>query len=489
MKKSIISGLCLLFLIYVAPNVFAGGAQQSGRDMGQDSIEGGQFAGAQSVDAYAFINDYDFPFETNTNEDLSVFVRLENERALTIGSNLNLFVGLRVNERDFFERNEGNYIVFIHNPEILLREDWEKSFADVLGRIFLSMQSDAVFGIFNPFADEIMVIQNINSIQNILNEIKQTRKVFNSSNILEQSFRFMEAIDNDLNTRFLWVTDSDLLRGSTSESDIQYFNFLMRLQSQNRISFSYLGYGEVPNWTTMNNALRNVGGNTYYINSPAELEDIIWEDFEKYIHPTISNIRMNLTIYPWVTEARFDYRSEWYPLVNFRPTTDFYTHTRSNEILNMDFDDHRIYQYYLRLGAISATEANVFFRDTVKDGNIPIGFVTVQYYSFNEGRTIYRSYPLVVRYTEDYDEYALHFNHEVRKFTILQNTAFILNELSQLINRRDYFTAILLVNSQINLLEAFLQEEYDEMIEKDIESLRLNRNLLMDQARSLNLIR
>ena len=155
----------------------------------------------------------------------------------------------------------------------------------------------------------------------------------------------------------------------------------------------------------------------------------------------------------------------------------------------MDADDHRIFQYYLRLGAINATEGNAFFRDTVTDANVPIGFVTVQYYSYRQGRTIYQAFPLTVRYTEDYDNYNAHFNHTVRKFTVLQNTGFILKELSNLVNRRDYFTAILLVNSQINLLEGFLAEYHDEMIESDILTLRLNRDLLMEQARSLNLIR
>ena len=486
MKKITIMVILFGFFVF---QLFGAGRTESGRDFGQSSIEDGRFVAPAVIDAYAFINDYTFPFAANENEDLSIFVKLEKERILTVGGNVNLFIGLRVNERDFFERREGNYIVFIHNPEILFRTEWEKAFIAVLSRIRESMHSDAIFGIFNPHQNKIMHITDIASIQAILDTLKPTRKIHDVSIILERSFRAMEAIENSYDTRLLWVTDSDLLRGTNAARNRQYFDFLMRLQTQNRISFSYLGYGEVPNWAAMNVYLKNVGGNSYYIHSHEELEDIIWDDFERFVHPTIENIRINVSLMPWVTESRFDFRSEWYPLVNFRPTASFYTHTRSNEILSMDFGTHRIFQYYLTLGSIISTQENLFYRDIARDGNTPLGFVAVQYYSFREGRTIYRSFPLVIRYTEDFAEYTAHFNHYVRKFTILQNTGFILKEISQLVSRREFFNAILLVNSQINLLERILEENYDEMIANDILTLRLNRDLLMNQARSLNLIR
>jgi hypothetical protein len=77
----------------------------------------------------------------------------------------------------------------------------------------------------------------------------------------------------------------------------------------------------------------------------------------------------------------------------------------------------------------------------------------------------------------------------VRKYTVLQNTAFILKELSNLVNRRQYYIAILLVDSQIKLLEAFLKEGPDKEISGDIETLKKNKTLLMEQARSLQYIR
>ena len=94
-----------------------------------------------------------------------------------------------------------------------------------------------------------------------------------------------------------------------------------------------------------------------------------------------------------------------------------------------------------------------------------------------------------VTYTDDYDSYSAQIDTSVQKFSILQNTAFILKELSNLVNRRQYYTAILLVDSQIKLLEGFLKEKPDREISGDIETLTKNKALLMEQAKSLQYIR
>jgi hypothetical protein len=479
----------VLLVGFAAFSAFAGGQTNSGRDSSLNTIEAGKFVNPGTVDAYAYINDYIFPYEINRNEDLSIFVRLEKERILTVGDKFNLFIGLHVNNKDYFKRNEGNYIVFIHNPEILLKAEWKNSFAAALGKIRQAQKTDAVLGLFNPAKKEIINIPTVNAIQAALTQIQATQKIYNIDTLLDQSFKNMDAIQNNYNTRFLWITDSDLLKSNNSARERDYFDYLMKLQSQNKISFSYLGYGESPNWAVMNQSLKNVGGNSYFIDSRQELEEKIWDDYDRFVYPTIENIKINVSLMPWVTEARFDYRTEWYPTTNFMPVTNYYTHTLSNTIKNMDSGEHKIYLYYLNINAINKTESDLYYRTITKDGNTPIGFCSIEYYSYNAGKTIYKTYPLQIKYTENYDDYAAHINKEVSKYSILQNTGFILKELSNLVNRREYYTAILLVDSQIKMLQKYLAEKPDEAIEKDIETLNRNKELLMEQAKSLNYIR
>jgi hypothetical protein len=469
--------------------VFAGGQTDSGRETSMDSIEAGKFVSPAGVDAYAYINDYVFPYEINADDDLSIFVKLEKEKVLTIGDNFNLLIGLHVNNKDFFKRTEGNYILFIHNPKLLLQTEWRDSIAAVLRRIRQAQRSSAVLGIFNPDKNEIITIPGADSIQSALTKIQNTSKVYNIDAILDQSFKSMDAIANNYSTRFLWITDSDLLRSNNSDREREYFDFLMKLQSQNNISFSYLGYGEVPAWSTMNQSLKNVGGNSYYIDTNKELETKVWDDYDRFVYPTIENIKINISLMPWIREARFDYRSEWYPVRDFMPITQYYTHSTKNEIKNMDSGEHKIFLYYLNINAENQAASDLYYRTVFTDKKVPVGFCSVEYYSYADGKTKYKTFPLQIEYTEDYDDYAAHINQSVRKYTVLQNTGFILKELSNLVNRRQYYTAILLVDSQIKILEKYLREKEDAEITKDIETLTKNKDLLMEQAKSLKYIR
>jgi hypothetical protein len=371
---------------------------------------------------------------------------------------------------------------------MLLRNEWRASLTQILRRILQQHQSNAVVGIFSPATNEIIEIPDESSIYRILTQIQNTRKIYTIDSILDQSFKCMDAITNNLSTRFVWITDSDLLKSNTNR-EREYFDFLMKLQSQNNISFSYLGYGEVPNWASMNQSLKNIGGNSYFIYTHQELETILWDDYNRFIYPTVENIKINISLMPWITESRYDYRSEWYPVINFRPVNNFYTLTGRNEIKSMDAGEHKIFLYYLNIRAFNKTLSDLYFRTVYVDGIVPVGFCSIEYYSYYSGKTVYKTVPLHVQYTENYDEYAASIDQSVVKYTILQNTGFIIKELSTLVNNREYYTAILLVDSQIKKLEHFQQEEPDEKIAEDIEILNRNKILLMDQAKSLNYIR
>lgn len=491
MKKALFA---LLALCLGAMGLYAAGQLDSGRETGLDTIEAGQFIDPAKIDAYAYINDYPFPFEPDPARDLTVVAKLEKERVLTIGDRFNLFIGLHVNNQDFFGRSEGNYIVFIHNPEMLLRNEWRRGVVSSLTKILTARKSDAVVGLFDPVKNEIIKLTTPDSINRALDGLARERKVFAVDGILHNSFGCMEALDNNYSTRFLWVTDSDLLKNDAA-GRAAYFDFLIKLQSQNNISFSYLGYGEVPNWAVMNQSLKNAGGNSYYVDSPAAIEEKIRDDYDRFVYPAVRDVKVSVSLMPWITESRHDYRSAWYP-VTWAPTSTYYTHTRKNELPSMEPGEHKIYLYYLNIAADISVARDQYFREIFNGGAVPVGFCSVEYYSHAEDRTIYNVYPLEISYTEDYAEYAGTLDPMVRKYTILQNTGFILKELSQLVNKREYYTAILLVDSQIKLLEDFADEDAGvsadgsggQEIKTDIETLSKYRALLMEQARSLNYI-
>jgi hypothetical protein len=112
----------IMAFIFIPFFIFASGRAESGRDTSMETIEGSQFVSPAMVDAYEYINDYVFPYDANPLDDLSIFVKLEKGQVLSIGDNFNLLIGLRVNEQSHFSRIEGNFILFIHNPNVLLQK-------------------------------------------------------------------------------------------------------------------------------------------------------------------------------------------------------------------------------------------------------------------------------------------------------------------------------------------------------------------------------
>ena len=54
----------------------------------------------------------------------------------------------------------------------------------------------------------------------------------------------------------------------------------------------------MPNWAVMNQALKDVVGNPYYINSSQELEEKVWDDYDRFVCPTIENIKINVSLMP-----------------------------------------------------------------------------------------------------------------------------------------------------------------------------------------------
>jgi hypothetical protein len=486
-------------MLFWAIPVFSGGKTESGRDSSFSRVEVGQVVDPVKIDVTSSLNDFPFPYTMNAQEDMSVFVTLEKNAILTRGDSFNLLVGLKVNNKAFFNKQEGNYIVHIHNPALLRQKAWKNAITKALTAIRQSQESTAVLGIYDPATTSIIEIPTVESIPNVLSRIEHNRKTFPLDTMLNHILTGIESLPHDYAARLVWISDADLLK---TDRDIRIFNFFISLYAQHTISFSYFGYFEtpehtdtpswwklrkerqrynaIPDWAFMNDPLIHNEGNSYFIQTLEELEETILDDYDRFVYPTVGNIKITLALKPWISQQGFDFRPSWYPLENFRPLGDYYQHTYNlrRTIKNMDYDEHRLFLFYLAIGLDTWTEEQPSLNH--KDA-VLVGFCSVEYDSYKERKTIYKTYPLQVKYTEDYSVYYNNTNAVVSKYTILQNTGFILQELSQLVNRGDYYTAILLADSQIRNLEPY---RGDIKIDEDIETLKKHRDLLLDKQRS-----
>ncbi|QQO10126.1 hypothetical protein [Breznakiella homolactica] len=483
-----------LVMIFCCSNLFSAGQAESGRSASYNAAETNQFAESSQIDTAAAINDYDFPYEINPQEDVSVFVQLEKNRTLKtennlFNENLNLFIGLRVNEKNFFAKETVNYIIFLQSPELLRDDGLKNSLIDVLTELRRSQPAEGVLGIFTEEDTGIKEISSVSSVRNIISELKESKKQSTTSAIIDRIINYRSGVPNDFLTRIVWISNSDPFKDA---GERQMINFFMELSSQNNISFSYLIYGEtpdygnlndrrvlrrerkryndMPNWEAINSALVKYGGNSYFAQSPSELKEIITDDYNKFIYPAVRDIKISVILKPWIS-----------PRIN------------NAEIKNMDYDEHRMFLHpiTLKLQYPQTNRNNPEENDEIKEifetGIIPIGMCIIQYYSLNEEKTVYKTFPLEIASTDDYGEYAAGMNTVIQDYAVLQKTGEILKQLSYFRNRNiqtdAYFNMALRVNQQIRDLEKIYNGQSNQIIESDVEVLEMNLNLLLEQIR------
>jgi hypothetical protein len=492
----------VLMMLAIPYMVFSGGQNESGRNSSFDTVETGQVANALKIDVNTTINDFSCPYAIDTKEDLSIFVTLEKTKIFKNDTDrFNLLLGLKVNTKEFFKKTARNYIVYIDNPGLLLDKVWREALVSSLVYIRQTQSPNAVFGVFSAAENKIITIPSVESIPAILNDIQKNKKAPSAAAVLDNACQQMGKIGNGLTTKLVWVSDTSFINDS---KDSGMFDFFMKLYAQNNMTFSYLGYyekpiytttntkqiqkkerqryGTIPNWALMNTALKSAGGSSYYTETAKELSETILDDYDRFVRAAVENIRVKVSLMPWILTDYVDYRSEWYPVNNFRSQYGNRISLGQFELKNMEYDEHKTYLYYLVM------RPDVQFRlaenkmDT--DNNVlPVGTCSVEYYSYTQGKTVYKTYPLNIDYTDDYGAYKAGINDTVVKYTILQNTAFILQELNGFLQTSNYYNAILLLDAQIRNLKKYQGIQADAMISDDIETLQENKNLIMYQAR------
>jgi hypothetical protein len=477
-----------VFLCWLVVPLFGGGQAESGRDSSSGAIASGQFVDPQSIDAESYLDSFRFAYPAKEGQDLSVFVKLEKQQALVSGDTLSLFIGLLANNATLFPNREGNYVVFIQNPGLLLYRDASQSIRSAILSIRGSMSAQERLGLFSAEKNQIYLVTDEVSLNDALGRIGADRKVYKNDAILSSALSCMGKIDNGFPTRFVWITDENLLKADT---DANLLQFSLALYSQNKITVSYLGYGELPQWAKMNSYLQGVGGSSYFISKYPELQTTLLDDYKRFSHPTVEDIKVTVSLMPYIQASANDYRSQWYPaLTNFRPTLAYYNRPRSVQLVkSLDYDQHKILIHYLSLDTQNKVLTNEYLWKNGFTNTIPVGTVCVEYYSHKDHQKRLLTYDLSIEYTRDWKAYAKGIDPVIQKYTLLQNTPYIIKEISSLVTNRNYPTAILLVDAQMKRLQELLANYAETQIKEDIDTLNKYKDLLIAQARSLNYIR
>jgi len=489
MRRIVIAFACLFAA--AGSQVFAGGQKESGREAAFDSVESGQFINPAQIDALSYLDEFPTEVTADPQKDLTISVELEKPLVLARGDRFNLQITLATNADTFYPMRGVNYIVYFHNPGLLLYPDVTRTIVSALSDIRSSMGVSGLLCLYSAGDRKLMPVGAIKDIAPALDALAHQKKQYQNDAVLGGAFEAIATIDNDNPARFVWVTDDDLLKNA---NDTRVFTFSMKLYAQNRTSFAYVGYGEKPAWATMNASLLDVGGSSYYVEEQAGIAETLRDDYRAFARPTVEDVRITLAIYPWISALQNDYREEWYPAAKaLRPTASFYDRpATAHYVKSMDYGEHKTFLHYLGIDAQNLLLARnfYFFNENGLRDTIPVGLLSVEYWSHTARERRLVTKELTVTYTRNWSEYEARISPVVQRSTVLQNTPYILKELSVLVSQtRDYHTAILLVDNQIGRLRAVARAAGDQMVSEEIENLVKYKDLLLKQARSLNYIR
>jgi hypothetical protein len=470
-----------VFLFCVGFSVFAGGEAETGRSQAVDEVAAGQLLPIGAVDPANYLQDFAFE-KSNTSEHPLLFnVELLKDSIWEKGGQTSVRISLLTNEEKYFRTVSGNFVLYFQNPE-LLRSSTVKDFlnSEILKNDNLS------FYFFDPVRKRLAPVTDGAEIRNTVSMLSNSRKQYSNNVQLQNMLQVIE--DKFINDRVhvLWITDENIIE---TQIDASFFDFAINVLSTGNTTFSYLGYGEVPNWTTLNKGLMKHNGNSYFADDDEEICGKIKKDITYFSKPAVEDITVDIVWSKYVTEM-----SNYYPREYYQDISGFYPKINNNRpsiyhhIGGMNYSEDKRFLHYLRIPALQHLEDNSEERHPEYNHRFKAGTVYVTYYVPMLEKKFYQHRDIFIDYVSSQD-----VKEEQNKFvladTIIQNTPLIIQEIGSLVNiNRNYLAAIQLVQTQKSLLQMIKPVRDDKAVDEDIELMNKYYDLLFNQAKTMNML-
>ena len=479
MKKSILS--IFILMITVTSFLAAGGQQATGRDTAASSVEEGQLLPIGAVDPASYLQDFEFEKTNRTRSPLLFEADLLKDSIWEKGETDCVRISLVSNSESFFKNVPGEFILYFQNPELLK----DMKIINLLHTELLKNEHiDFLF--FDPVNEALLPASRTGEISTAIGRLSSHRKQYDNNVQLQ---RLLSTIESDVDAErvhVLWISDENIVE---KPADANFFNFAVDVLGSGSITFSYLGYGEVPVWTTINASLRRHNGNSYFAEDPDEICENFSRDIKYFSKPAIENIDIRIVWSLLVTELANYYPPEYYPqIIGFYPTTNNGRPRVQHYVGGMNYSEDKRFLHYVNVPPLQTLIDSSENRHPEPDGEYKIATVYLKYTVPMYKRDYYQQQDLIISYRN-----AEKSDNEVNEFVfcdlIIQNTPLILQEISNLVNRqRNYLAAIQLVNVQRKILQKVNEIRPDESVTEDIELLDNYYNLLFEQARTMNML-
>ena len=388
MKKIIV---LVSFLFVAAAVLTAGGQQDTGRGTAADSVEEGQLLPIGAVDPANYLQDFKFEKTNNTSSPLLFEVDLLKESIWEKGESNCLRISLAANSESFFRNVPGEFIVYFQNPE-LLKDGKIKNFLHT--ELLKNKHLD--FKFFDPLNEEFHSIERVSDISMHIAALTSQRKQYNNNVILQKLLSLIDSDAEAERVHVLWITDENIVE---KPADADFFNFAVDVLGSGSINFSYLGYGEIPVWTTLNSSLRKHNGNSYFADNSEEICEKFARDINYFSKPAIEKIDIKIVWSQLISELANYYPPEYYPQIsgfyqifnNERPRQWHY-------VGGMNYSEDKRFLHYMSIPALQTLIDGSEDRHPKPDDKYKIGTVYLKYIVPMFSRDFYQQQDLFITY-------------------------------------------------------------------------------------------
>lgn len=454
-KKNFI-GFCLLCCFSC---VFALNHKESGRESVTAILATDTIPASSKVDTKAYLDDFAFPYRAQKANPLSFFVHPSQSSVFSTGDDIVLQVGLRANNKDFFEPRDVNYLIYVNNPSFVASDRGKSLFTNALKRMLETKTADSCICLYSNSDGLLKYVTSPNDIAPILNQIGKEVKSSDVAKTLMQMGKFVEINSNGMPWRIMCVSDDDMFKSESVRNAFLYIPRMYNL-NYNDISFSYIGYGIVSDWPRINQIFADENGNIYYEKTYKALENRIVSDFDKFSHYDIQDIDVKISYFPWVAKEDVEIT-----------------------IPAMEYDGHKIILDSVYLPSVTKLPTDTDFVSSYKnsDGSYKTALVSVSFIYGKDKTPVYKTDVISINYTDNSSEIENSKNAVVEQSIVLSRTGQIFSELETLYNSGNYVKALDEIGAQIKALQKIQENSKDKQIEVEIQNLKKAQSLIHEK--------
>jgi hypothetical protein len=475
--------LLLLTAVFMAGagGVFAGGEAETGRSAAAEQVTEGQLLPVGAIDPGNYLSDFASDVSNTGSEPLVVRVDLLHDRVWEQGAQTAFRILLAVNEQSFFSSTPGLFVAFFQNPELLR----DTAFVGELA-VLVERYSGLDIRIFDPTAKVLYPVSNSGELMLAVSKLRNQQKIYDQNALIQRALDALSAADRR-RSHLLWVSDENI---AERPADLTFFNLAIELFAGAHTTFSYLAYGELPDWPSINEALMKRNGNSYYADSTAGIPAKIQKDLGFFHRPAVENIEVRIDLCRLVRENNSFYPYTYYgTLPGFGPRI-FNNRPRSFHTLGgMNYGEVKRYIHYVYLPSLLDLIEAETPTPLLADRTLTVGRVFVRYYLPASDRWVYLQQDLKVEYVKADQAGAVRVDPNVKLDVIIQNTPLVLLEAAQMVNsNRNYLLALKLIQAQTALLSDLKAARPDEAIDEDLKMLHEYYTIVLDHAKAVNLL-